>query len=272
MVKNEREDCMDILSALRNILFPPACQNCRQASQGRELCASCMELYRAETEECCPRCGKRASVCACGTEFTHHTGTTIGGYSYLALTFYKSQQNYGITDRITERMLYRLKSNGTYAQFFAEELCQAVETLFRVSGEDLSGWCITFLPRSTGKRLSSGFDQSEEVARMMAKRLKIPMSVLFVRDHGQEQKKLNREQRLANAENSLVMKKKLKAGGKYLLLDDIITSGATMETAARHLWFNGAAAVFPIAIARSMPKEQMKDEPEFTYTYKGESV
>lgn len=247
---------MGILSALRNVLFPESCRSCGKSCQTEELCASCIEQYHAEAEECCPRCGEQVMVCTCGTQFALHTGTRVGAYPCLALTFYKSRQNYGMSDRLTEKMLYSLKSHGTYARFFADELAEALVKLFAENGENPAEWSITYLPRSTEKMLSCGFDQSRETARLLAQKLRIPMVVLFARECGLEQKKLNRTERLANAEDSLVLIKKPEAGGKYLLLDDIITTGATMETAAKHLRFCGAGAVFPVVIARNMPKEQ----------------
>ncbi|MBQ4353767.1 MAG: ComF family protein, partial [Clostridia bacterium] len=103
-------------------------------------------------------------------------------------------------------------------------------------------------------------DQSEEIAAILALQLHIPLERLFGRRHGEEQKMLNHAQRQENAEDSLILIRQPAENGKYLLLDDIITSGATMEAAARQLRFAGASALFPVAAARSMPKSRKNEE------------
>ena len=101
-----------------------------------------------------------------------------------------------------------------------------------------------------------GLDQSEEVTKYMAKRLGIPCRRTFVKLEGEEQKLLTMEERLVNASDTLVPRQKvIRKGGKYLLFDDIITSGATVMAASWHLYANGAAEVFPISIARTLQKE-----------------
>ena len=72
-----------------------------------------------------------------------------------------------------------------------------------------------------------------------------------------EQKELDRLGRLSNAENTLIpIPGRIPTGGKILLLDDVITSGATVSTAMRHLYFHGALAVFPIAIAKNYRSDE----------------
>lgn len=246
---------MRILGFFLNILFPPRCQICGKNAGSSELCEDCRGRYLTELFEKCPICGLSPMACTCGTEFLTHTRTIVGGSAYCALCWYKSKTNYPDENRITEQMLYNLKNRGMFADFFAGELSRCLLNQFQKGGESLDGWILTCIPRSTEKFMECGVDQSEEIGRRLAKRLEIRFEWLFDRDEGREQKHLNAQQRMENAENSLIIrKKKVEPGGKYLLLDDIITSGATMETAAKLLYFHGAGAVLPVSVARTMPK------------------
>lgn len=248
---------MGILSFLVNLLFPSVCPLCGKASENGGLCTSCHERYLAELFEKCPVCGKAPSDCVCGAGFLAHTRTVLGGSSYCALCWYRTD---GDENRVTERMIWQLKKRGMFADFFAGELGRCLKMRFSAEGETPDGWILTYTPRSAKKYLKYGVDQSEEIGCRLAKHLGIPFQPLFERNEGLEQKHLNARERMENAEDSLVIRKqKVVKGGKYLLLDDIITSGATMETAAKLLYFHGAGAVYPVAVARTMPKKRPSD-------------
>ena len=47
-------------------------------------------------------------------------------------------------------------------------------------------------------------------------------------------------------------REKIRKGGRYLIIDDIVTSGATVNAAVRNLYFCGADKVFAAAVARDM--------------------
>lgn len=247
---------MGALDFFINLLFPPRCGICGKPSDAVGLCEDCRSRYLRELFEKCPECGNFPSECVCGADFLTHTRTVIGGWGYCALCWYKSRTNYPEEDRITERMIWELKNRGLFAEFFACELSRCLENLFRRDGLTPDEWILTYIPRSAEKYAECGVDQSREIGRRLAKKLGIRFERLFDRDEGREQKHLNAAERLENAEDSLVLReKKVIQGGKYLLLDDIITSGATMEAAAKLLYFHGAGSVYPIAVARTMPKK-----------------
>ena len=91
--------------------------------------------------------------------------------------------------------------------------------------------------------------------KQISKKLGIAYASVFERTDGEEQKSLGAQDRAVNADATLRIRKDLvKQGGKYIVFDDIITTGSTISTAARHLYFCGASEVFPAAIAKSMTK------------------
>ena len=248
-----------IIGFFVSLLLPPSCKACAASVFGKgELCADCTELFRTESEETCPRCGHSVDFCECGIDYIRHTGCMMGSSSFTALTFYKSRKEYPDTSRLTERMIYALKADGSYASFFADRLAEKIAKRFSENEIPLEGWTVTFIPRTDKKRADGGVDQSEELAERLAKRLGVPLAHVFMRISGEEQKNLSADERRQNMSESLRVAGSVEKGGKYLLADYIITSGASVECAARLLKYHGAQYVYPIAAARTMSPKQSK--------------
>lgn len=240
-----------------DLLCPPVCAFCGKKSSGKlELCIDCAAKYLHERQMSCPCCGQTVEFCNCNCDFPHISRTTVGGKTHMSLTFYTGAQEARENDRITEQMILSLKDRGYYAKFFAHELAGELEQLFKHSEYTLDDWILTYPPRSIHNFMKYGLDQSEEVTKHLARQLGIPWKKTFSKEDGSEQKTLSAEERAVNAAETLVPRKNaIVKGGKYLLFDDIITSGATVMAAARHLYFCGAAEVFPVSIARTLPRE-----------------
>lgn len=247
---------MSLIKHILDIIFTPQCVVCHvNPAEKFGICADCMKKFITEGFEKCPVCGENAMKCKCPSAFTDHTKTTIGGYSYCVLTFYKSVNKFGNTDRITERMIYALKERGEIADFFASELSRDLKRIFDRAAIDISEWIITYPARSRERFIELGFDQCELMAEKIAKNLNISCVSLFYPEDGDEQKNLDVHERALNADMSMkIDKSKVKSGGKYIVVDDIITTGSTMSSAARNLYFCGAAEVFPAAVAKTMRK------------------
>ena len=248
---------MSIFGKLMDILVPPVCAVCgKPGTHGEELCDVCREKFVRECFEHCPICSKTAARCVCGDDFSSITRRTFGGRSSFSLTFYKSERKFGESDRVTEKMIFALKERGAFADLFAREICRGLLPIFSEDGEDITKWIITYPPRSTENFMKYGVDQSEETADRMAKILGCRAKRTMLRGgRSAEQKNLTSEKRRENAESTLIpIRRNITDGGKYILLDDIITTGSTVRAAAEILYSCGAAAVFPVSIARDMRK------------------
>ena len=243
---------MGFLQRIINLLIPSNCTICKRATNGSQICEECSDKFIKETFLTCGECFKSASKCMCRTDLTTHTKTTILDRKFISLSFYKSKCLQS-DERITESMIFALKDQGAFADYFATLLSREIKSLFERADINLDEWLITYPPRSIEKFSEKGFDQSEEIARKIAKKLGIKFSKTFTRaDFGEVQKNLSAKERHSNAEESLIpIREKILEGGKYIIFDDIITTGATLETMAKHLYFFGAESVFPVSIART---------------------
>ena len=117
-------------------------------------------------------------------------------------------------------------------------------------------FAITYAPRSLKKFNEFGVDQSKELAKIIAKNLGINMVSVFKNKSWKVQKKLNRTQRMENAKKAYRLKKNFKNGyQKYFVVDDVLTSGATLYHCAKLLLENGAQTVIPVTYAKDNIKK-----------------
>lgn len=115
---------------------------------------------------------------------------------------------------------------------------------------------IAAVPSHWRKRWQRGFNHSYELAVTLAKQHNIPLVTDFKRvKFGQDQRLLTRKERLKNLENTFVCKQDL-SGQHVLLLDDVVTTGATIESAAKALVAAGAKPPVVLSIARTPARQK----------------
>lgn len=145
-------------------------------------------------------------------------------------------------------LLYRLKRN--YVKdihaFVAEDLKASIRSLLELPEKTL----IVSVPRTRQAKKKYGFDQSEALAKALAERLGAPhLAVLKRNKNAKVQKKMHGVgEREENARGSYLPDEKYTLRGcTVLLLDDVITTGATVAECARVLRKMGAARVIAVS-------------------------
>ena len=122
------------------------------------------------------------------------------------------------------------------------------------------GFVVVPVPLSDKRWRWRGFNQAEEIGRVVAREWKLGMSNLLikVKDTGQQVGKSKRE-RLESVKNSFALNPKFEARNpklqKVLLVDDVWTSGATMREAARALKRAGVKRIWGLTLARRVWRE-----------------
>ncbi|MFP5318897.1 MAG: ComF family protein [Acidimicrobiia bacterium] len=107
---------------------------------------------------------------------------------------------------------------------------------------------VTWAPTTAARRRQRGFDQSELLARAVARRLRRPCRRLLRRLPGPAQ--TGRD--LAERRRGPAFEARASpAGRRVLLVDDVVTTGATVTAAARTLRAGGATTVQALAAART---------------------
>ena len=115
---------------------------------------------------------------------------------------------------------------------------------------------ITAVPTSRERKIELGYAQSELIAKMISEISGKPFRrVLEVTPEKREQKRLNTQQRRENALRSYrVSRPELVKGKSVLVIDDICTTGATLEAIADMLRAAGAVSVSGAVFARALKR------------------
>lgn len=161
-----------------------------------------------------------------------------------SITFATSYQ-----DPIVKRLVshFKFRGNTELAQYFANTITQ------RIQPEEIENALIIPIPLHWTRRLWRGFNQAAVIAEHLEDRYpNIEISTDLKRvQRTKQQSKLSRGKRLKNIKNAFCWKgaRLDKEVRPIILLDDVVTSGATLESAANVLKKSGAKQVFGITFA-----------------------
>ncbi len=111
---------------------------------------------------------------------------------------------------------------------------------------------VTHAPTATSRVRQRGYDQAALIAKSLASNADIPCASLLRRRGHQEQIGATKQQRAMQLAGAFYTVRQDKIVGKHIILvDDVITTGATLESAARVLLDVGARRVDAIVFAQA---------------------
>ncbi len=185
------------------------------------------------------------------------------------LTVYGKEEDTQRT--VADRLLYRVKDKHViaYEAFLAAQLAPVVKRELLYLGwlmTDESGkppfpTVVTYCPRSPAKVRKIGTDQAERIARRLAARLELPFEPLFTRRDGVEQKQLDVEERKSHAKHAYALRRGASVAVKrVILVDDIVTTGASMAACTQVLVDGGALSVVGVAVEQVKRKSKKKQK------------
>ena len=238
---------------LGELFFPPVCVSCKRLLEWRPMhedhavfCETCMKKWENEQLDTCGLCGERVTRCTCRTEQMEKA--RIDGFRKLI--YYR----HGTRDAVQNRLIFHIKQACTVqtTRFLAEQLASALQEMLRESGTEPSNAILTYVPRSRRARREYGVDQAENLAKALSAVSQIEVRGVILRTRGQDkqQKNLSPMARMRNAKQVFAVEEGLSLAGKTVfLIDDIVTTGASMAACARLLRRAGARAVYGLAVA-----------------------
>jgi ComF family protein len=224
-----------IINFLLEIFFPKFCFNCQ--AEGEYLCQDCQATLEIAKE--------------------HSTSITSKNLKdlYFALNYQSP-----LIKNLIQKFKYEpfIKELAKPLSFLIIEHLQLLDnkppffTLSSINSQ--SEYILIPIPLDKRRLKSRGFNQAEEIAKELSSFLTIPLiaDCLIKTKETIPQVELRAEKRRENIKGVFLVKNKnLIKDKKILLVDDVYTTGSTMEEAARVLKIAGAKEIIGIVIARA---------------------
>lgn len=221
--------------AALELLFPAQCALCGHG--GTLLCGLCVSGLQSADGSRCSRCwspvsGER-SVC-------HFCNESPPSYASLRSGF--------VLQDDARRLVHLFKYDGltSLAAPMANLLCGAVE----IPPVDI----LVPVPLHRGRENSRGYNQAAVLAREVAKRVSLRLDVRAARRIRPTEPLVqtkSREERLAIVSDAFRASPERVVGRRVLLLDDVATTGATLDSCAKAILSAGATSVYGLTWARA---------------------
>ena len=232
-----------------DLLFPQFCLRCNK--EGFLVCCDCFSTIDLNPFQYCPFCSTPNRVINKGKCPSHQDFALNGLFSACD---YKNT--------LVKKMLFLFKYE-PYIKNLSLPLASLIishftltekhpSTLFDRSGQAPSA---VFMPVPLFKRKEKtrGYNQSKEIAEILSIYYKLPLQKdnLIKIKKTKSQTEFSKKERALNIANSFIIKNPSLIEGKTIfLIDDVFTTGATMEECSNTLKANGAKKVFGIVVAR----------------------
>lgn len=222
----------------------PKCAACGKRLDGREhfLCGDCNLRFLTERAKHCTACGFPHALCRCGIQAAGDI------YRVFHIAPY-DPKNYGVVSRVVFVAKDKYVKD-TFA-FMAEQCGKALEAN---EIEPENDWLVAWVPRRKRTIRRIGHDQSKTIAKIIAKNYGLKTVRLFVNKGNQPQKIQNFGGRVRNAFSSYAVTRsgRNKVYGKtVIIVDDLVTTGATQHVAISLAMDAGAHEVIPVAFAKT---------------------
>jgi predicted amidophosphoribosyltransferase len=217
--------------SLTDLLVPPACIACR-AHGSWPLCGACRRTLPFLLEPCCPRC---ALPQPCGRRCPAADAAFQASWAPLA--------HEGAARALVIALKYR--GGRSLASALAAPMIAAAP-----AGTFDRGLVLVPVPSDPARARERGYNQAAVIAAVLGERLGLPLADAL-RQLGPSHSQVGAGAVQRRAEASL-LRARLQAPARCLLVDDVHTTGATLHACARALRAAGAQVVTAVTATRTL--------------------
>lgn len=241
--RNLRELGRELGSGLLELAWPTRCAICDMP--GSLLCEECdAKLPRIDHAKACPRCGAPYGRIVC-TECWNRNGFIEHGFAHATCA-----ASYG---KETARLVKCYKDHGELG--LARVLADLVWEALMDDPDAFAGGMpevLTYVPATPAALLRRGYDHMQIVADELSCLSGLGILGAFEKLDAEDQRSLGRLERMRNMAGTfeLACGSEDVEGKRILLVDDVFTTGATLDEASRVLYGAGAGIVTVATVCR----------------------
>lgn len=229
-----------LINSVHDLLFPRCCPLCHEIIGKRNtlVCKECSEKTNQLKTPLCMKCGKEIS--SWETEYCYDCDQKNQYFERCVACF-------SYNEVIRESMYYfKYKGRREYANFY-------VASIVKRWGNTIASWNPqVFLPVPLHKKrmYQRGYNQAELLGRRLGKIFGIPVDTksVYRKENTKAQKELGSKERRKNLEKAFGIHKKIKNYQSVVLVDDIYTTGSTVNALAKLLKEQGVKQVYVVVV------------------------
>ena len=219
----------------------PCCVYCGERLEITEkaLCKKCKAEYSDQKERSCSLCGKPLYFCDCPSEYldSHFIHRHIKVFRYKPSE--KSPAN---------ELIFKLKRENRrdVIEFISDELANSISQSLKIDENTI----FTSVPRRRQAKALYGIDHAEKLAKSVSKKFNSEYKSLLKSKAKTAQKKAeSTEKRIENAKFKLIDENLDLSGKTVIIIDDIVTTGASIGAAAFNIKALGPKKIIGASIA-----------------------
>lgn len=220
------------------VLYPQTCYFCGKICK-KSICVECSKKVEYIEEPRCKKCGKPIRYEE--KEFCHDCEERTFHYEQgKSIWLHKGPVRWSVYQ-------FKYHNRRIFAEFYAEEWQ-------RLYGSKLKEWEIDVIipvPLHSRRKRKRGYNQAEVLAKELGKRCGIPVNAKSIARtiYTKPQKELSDKERNKNLKDAFSVTKHWKKTRNVLLIDDIYTTGNTIDSVAKILKEKGAHKVYFLTIS-----------------------
>jgi ComF family protein len=228
-------------NSLSGLLFPWTCPGCNTLLKYPSvICSNCESYLPKISEPFCKRCGTafpqhwKVSICPECHHRKHRITAIRSAYEYEGL----------VAQMIKEAKYLR---KGRYLHYLAEQLFVLARAEFPSSIQ-----AVIPIPLHKNREWTRTFNQAEILAVQIAKLWDLPVWYALKKvSRTKPQSSLSGSTRRFNLQNAFKFRRSKHHAKSVLLVDDVITTGSTLNECARVLRMNGVKRIYAVTVARA---------------------
>jgi ComF family protein len=236
--------------ALVSLIFPAGCRICGELladSRRVPICRDCLASFERVPAACCEVCGcplsrppgeEQTRLCPACREKT---------YAFDCARSFAIYQG----PLVQAILLLKFEQIEPLGSWFAERLAELVQN----EADKLAADVVVPVPLHRQRERERGYNQAALISKPLAKRLRLPhKAVLLMRTRARPDKRiLSLEERWESVRGAFAARPGSQVDTlRVLLVDDVLTTGATLDACARALREAGAKSVVALTVARAV--------------------